>query len=280
MNWLIFALISIVSISVANMYQRLAMRQDESDPIGASILFFFVLTVITGVFAVFKGFVIPPFSQYPFQFAFSCICYALGTIALFRAAKYLDASEMQILSGFGTLVAILGGVLLLGEHIGIKQGIGIILIFSAVFLVQKRHTVSKNKGALYAIVGACLYGLALISDTFVLRTYDAVSYVVVTSFVPGILLLIAYPKTIRRIHTYFTKSMKDVLIYGFFYSIQAISYYAALHYGANLSQMAPFFKAEVLLTVLLAAIFLKEKKHLPLYLLGAALVTVGAILIA
>lgn len=279
MHWLILALISIVSISVANIYQRMAMRDEGSDPIAGAIVFQFVLTFIVGGFALLHGFVFPPFREYPLQFLISSVFYALGTLAYFHAARKIEASEMRIVSAIGTLVPVLGAVLLLGESITVRQVVGMFIILLAVIIVQKKRTFSINRGVMLAIAGSAMYGIGLVSDVFVLRTYDAISYLVVMSLFPGLILLLLHPQKIFQVKVLATTSMKHVFLYGFFYSIQAIAYYTALQSGANLSQLAPLFKAEVILTVLLAAVMLKERRQLLLYLLGALLVAVGALLI-
>jgi uncharacterized membrane protein len=47
MNWIIFALISVASISVASVFQKTAMRDEKSDPVVSSIVFQFFVTALT-----------------------------------------------------------------------------------------------------------------------------------------------------------------------------------------------------------------------------------------
>lgn len=70
-----------------------------------------------------------------------------------------------------------------------------------------------------------------------------------------------------------------MLFLTIFYSAQAVAYYLALQVGANASQLAPIYKSNIILTVLLAVIFLKEKENLTRKLSSAALVTIGVLMI-
>jgi uncharacterized membrane protein len=82
---------------------------------------------------------------------------------------------------------------------------------------------------------------------------------------------------IKKICT--TKYIKNMSLYSGFYGIQAITYYMAIGSGANVSQMSPITRSQVILTVLLAAVFIKERERLPIKIFSAMLVMVGALLI-
>lgn len=280
MNWFVFVIIGVLSISIANIFQRLAMREEVSDPLTSSIFFQFIVTFIMGIFAIFKGFVFPPILEFPINFAFSTLFYAMGTLLIFKAAKRIGASELTILSAFGTFVSILGGVIFLHEIFTPKEFLGTILIIISVLMVQNKLGLSGNKGLVYAILGTSCYALAVVSDTYILKRYDAVSYAVVISLLPGIALFLAKPSVITKFKNFVSqKYLKNIFIFGFFYSMQAIGYYSALNMGANVSQVSPIFKSSIILTIILAVIFLKEKEKLWIKLLSAGIVTIGVLLI-
>ena len=63
------------------------------------------------------------------------------------------------------------------------------------------------------------------------------------------------------------------------YAVQAITYYEAIGHGANASQVAPIIKSEIVLTVFLATIILKETDNLSRKIVSAILVTIGVFLL-
>ncbi|KKU95179.1 hypothetical protein A3A64_03365 [Candidatus Gottesmanbacteria bacterium RIFCSPLOWO2_01_FULL_48_11] len=280
MSWFIFAIISVVSSSVSNIVQRAVMRDKESDPVASSILFQFILTFITGIFALYKGFTAPPIINFPLQFMVSATFYGVGTLCMFQAAKRIEASEKTILSAFGAIVTIVVALIFLNESFTIRQFFGTGLVLLSVVLIQNKLGIVRSIGTLYAILGTSLYAVAVVSDTFILRHYDAISYTPVMSFLPGVVLLLVNPSVIKRFKSILNgRYIRNMFLYGFFYGIQAIMYYLALSLGANASQMAPLFRSEIVLTVLLAVFLLGERKKLGIKLLSAVIVSIGVFLI-
>jgi len=280
MNWMIPAVISVISVSIANIYQKVVMRGKESDPLASSIFFIFFVGCITGVFALIKGFEMPNLIRdWPF-YTLSTICYGLGTLCFFHAAKRIEASEIVILSSFGAIVTILLSVLFLHESFTWVQIIGAICILSSILFAQKNTRIIGNVGSIYSILGTTVYGIAVVSDTYILKRYDAVSFVPVISFLPVIFLLMLQPSKIASFSKYLNYSyLKNIVIYSLFYGIQAIAYYVAIQSGANASRMATIIRSEIILTVLLSAYFLQERDRMMTKIFSAILVTIGVILI-
>ena len=137
-----------------------------------------------------------------------------------------------------------------------------------------------GKGTWYAVITALFYGLAVTNDAFILKTYDAVSYTALILFFPGILLLALRPRAIygfRQLKN--LRFSKNMILLSLFYSAQAIAYYVALEVGVAASQLAIIYKSNIILTVILATIFLREKERIIGKLFAALLVTVGVLLI-
>jgi drug/metabolite transporter (DMT)-like permease len=279
MQWFIFAGINVVASAVSALFQRLAMKKDDSDPVIASILFQFLLTFFGAIFALLTGFRLPSLTLLPYFFL-SGVLYAGGTVALFKSIKRIEASEMSVLAGSGVLFTILISFLFIHERLTSVQFVGALLILCAVVLINyNRKTFRLNTGAWLAILGAACYGTAVVADTYIIKRYDAVSFLPLASFTPGLIISLWYarkiPATIRSLR----HIDRNLLIYSFLYAIQGVTFYLALQYGALVSQMSTISRASIILTVLLAMIFLKEKEKVILKVLSAILVTAGVLLI-
>lgn len=282
MTWFVWAIISVLTTAVANLLQRVVMREKDSDAFGTTVIFQFATAALTGIFAFWNGFVLPPIGAYFWNFLASTLLWGLGSLSLFKAYQTLGSSEIAIISSLGAIVTIISSIVLLGESFTIVKTIGTILILTSIFLViEKKGKFSFKKGTIYALITTLFYGLAVTNDAFILRTYDAVSYTSVVLFLPGVLLLALRPSAIasfkRLKNMTFTKNMLFLTI---FYSTQAVAYYLALQVGGNASQLAPIYKSNIILTVLLAIVFLREKEKLAVKLFSAAIVTVGVLLVA
>ena len=93
-------------------------------------------------------------------------------------------------------------------------------------------------------------------------------------------ILLIKPATIRTIHIFF----KPVLILkmgllGLFYSTSAITIYLAYQAGGDASQLAPISLSRIVLTVVLAELFLNERTYLRNKIVAAVLVTIGVLLL-
>ena len=281
MNWFYLAIFSVISISIANLIQKVLASDEESDPYSYTIVFTLLAAIMTGIFAFFKGFNLPPIGEYPLNFLASSIFYGFGTVLGFKALKTLGASDNVLLTPFGSIVTIISAVIFLNERFGYLRILGAILIFIPIFLLNRSRANFKFKpGTLYALASAALFGLAVTNDAFILKRYDAISYTPVIFILPCIILIILKPSSLKRVGKFLQiKPLLNILLFTFFYSLQAVSYYLALERGAGASQMSVIFKSEIITTVLLATIFLKERKNISLKFIGALLVTVGILLL-
>jgi bacterial/archaeal transporter family protein len=283
MNWLIYALISVVSLSVSNVLQRVLMKDDKSDAYAYSVVTQFFCAAITGLFAVWKGFTLPPITQLPLNFLLMAALYGLGTVFIFKALKMIEASEVTIITTTRSIVTIISALIVLHETFNLSKIIGTTLILGAVFFISKTKSTNLkfNKGVLWAFAMALCYGLAVTNDTFILRHMTNVyAYTSISFLLPGLFLLIINPGTVKKLGFLSqTRVLRNMFLMTLLYSTAAIAFFSALGAGANASQIGPINQSSVILTVLLAAIFLKERDVLWKKLLSTLLVFFGVILL-
>lgn len=279
MSWYFLAAINVIAISVGSLFQKLSMKDDASDPIASSIVFQFLLGAITLVYALIHGLRFPTATLLPF-FLISGILYAVGTVSFFYAYKSIGASEATILGGAGVIFTIVASFVFLKDTLSPVQFFGVVLILSAVVIINMTKEKFKlNKGAWLAILGTGAYGLAVVCDSFIVKHYDAVSYLSLICFLPGTIIYLMYAKRTPAIIRAIRHIDKNLIIFTFLYSIQAITFYVALSVGALVSEISSISRAAIILTVILATIFLKETKHIPRKILAAVLTTIGVLLV-
>lgn len=280
MHWLFLAAINVVASSVAALFQKISMKEAKSDPVISAIAFQFILGLIASVFTLAKGFRLPNSSLIPY-FVGSGALYAVGTVCFFRAIKIIEASEMTIVAGSGVIVTILTSLLFLGDKLSPIQLVGTGLILSAVLLISwEKKSIRINTGTWLALAGTSAYGLAVVFDTFIIRSYSAVSFLPISSFVPGIFLMLWYYRRIPEVVKYSRQVNRNLIIYSILYAIGAITFYLALENGALVGQMSSIARSSIVLTVILAGVILHETKHIGRKIIGALLTTIGVILVA
>lgn len=280
MSWYILAAINVVFTSIAALFQKRAMNNDTSDPVASSIVFQFLLGCITLAYAMFRGFHVPDIHFLPF-FLISGILYAAGTIAFFHAYKLIEASEIGILSGFGSVMAIIGAYIFLHNVLSPYQFVGAALVIFAVVIINLTKSKLKlNNGAWLTILGTSSYGLANVCDAYIVKSFDAVSYLAIMCFIPGVLIYLRYSTRTKAIVRAVKHIDRNLFIFTVLYAVQAVAFYMALSSGALVAQLNVIIRASIILTVVLATVFLKEHDRLPRKIVAAILTTIGVLLVS
>ena len=132
---------------------------------------------------------------------------------------------------------------------------------------------------LFALLGTSCYGLALVFDGYNLKFYDAISYLPIISFLPGFMLLLSFPRHIPKLVNDIRRINIHLVIYSLLYVTSAVTFFLPIQNGALVSQMTSVGRVSIILTVILAMIFLKERSHLAKKFVGALLATLGILLI-
>jgi len=284
MSWFVLAVLSIIAASIANILNKILMDEGKSDAMLSSIIFQLTLTFFFVIIAIFKGFVMPPIWQYPLNFALAGFFYGMGTYCIFKALKYIESSEATIISSSVVLITIASAFIFLHERLTLTNIIGVILIVIAVIGVSLKNRAGKKdldkKGIYYALGMALFYGLGATNDAFLINRVDTISYLIIISFLPGLFLTIISPKSLLKI-SYYVKPRNafNMIVFSFFYVVSAISFYLALRQGAQVSQLSSITRASVVLTVILAAIFLKENDRFWQKIFFGCLVLIGVFLV-
>ncbi|MFZ2206895.1 MAG: DMT family transporter [Microgenomates group bacterium] len=280
LSWHYFALATVLTGSISNIILRVLMKKEESDPILFTIVFQFILTGVVLLYALFKGFVFPPPSFLWPRLMLSALLYAAGSLCSFYASKHLPAGENAIVTAGGSIITIILGILFLGDSFGMMKVIGVGSIVASIVVLYARVRMKMNTGLWYAMGVMVFYAVAVVNDIIIIKSYNAISFVPLMCFLPGVILALIFPKkTIKMYKLLNPTSLSHIGIYSVFYGASAITYYQALGAGATVSQLSPISRASIIATVLLAALFLGERKQVKRKMVSAALVSIGVFLL-
>lgn len=281
MTWFLLSIISITAIAIANLFQRILMKDETSNVVAYSLVFELMGASLIGLFAFAQGFIMPPIQELWLNFGLMTILYASGTILLFKALRTTEASKAIILRSSSAFWTIIVALTFLGESFNPVKVLGIGLILGGIVLVSLRKEAARfNKGDLYVLGSALCFGVAFANDTFILRQSDALSYTALAFLLPGLLILAMKPGAIKDTRLFLKPYvLLRMTILVFFSSIATITAYLAYQQGGAASQLAAITQSAVILTVILAAIFLRERSHLPRKFIAAVIATAGVLLI-
>lgn len=282
MNWLLFALLSVLGTTFSNIYRRISMDRDNLDPVVTSIVFQFLGAFMIGSVAFIHGFKMPPIAEYPVNFLLNGFLWGIATLLLFKTYQYLEASEATILVTLEAIVAIIASILFLNEQFNLLKVIGTILIISAViFISYNKKKVKINKGVFYAMGYSVFAGLGITNDAFLTHKSDPLSFLTIAFLLPGIFILVTQFGRIKLENLKFNKTqVKSIILLTFFYAFAAAAWFLSIASGGQASQITPINQSSIILTIILATIFLKERKNISKKIICAIIVGIGVILLA
>lgn len=282
MNWLLLTLFSVLVASVATILQRILMKGDKSNPYSYAIVFHFLLGFLNLGFALWYGSHFSLFSGNVFVLILASFLWGACSVFLFKALQLVEASEITIVSGLRVIVTIVASVVLLQEVFNVQKVFGAaIILVSTLLVVNIKDGFKFNKGLLYVLLMTIFAGLAIVADSVNVQHYDVLAYNTITNFLTGFIILAFWPKALREWRHFIQPNfLMKMLPLGIFSTAQGIMYLMALAYGGNTAQVGTIRQSSVIVTVLLAIIFLNERDNLGRKLIAAILVTFGVFLLS
>lgn len=285
MSWQIAIAISVVLSSVSTILQRVLLRENKSDPIAYSALFQIICGVIIFAFGFFTSPIGLPNNLWGLlpNLALMLGVYSLGNVLVFKALKAGEVSTFTIIFALRALVTVFVSSLILGEVFRVNQLIGGGLIITAIVLVNlKRASLKFSRADRFALGAAVCFGLANTNDRILLGSFELYTYVSLAFIAPGIFLFLVRPqKIIQTSAIIFSPIIKSIAIRSLIFSVSAVTYFIALGSAASSSsQIAVVGLTSVVLTVVLSAIFLKERENFAIKGVALALTFIGTLLVS
>lgn len=281
MVWQFWLLLSILSEVFGRLFQRSLLEKDKSDPIAYAILFQVTTGLLLFSLAFIKGFSIPSLSPILINLLLMPFLYGFANIFIFKSLKTVEASIFTVLFSSRTLWIVLLALILLNEAFSPQQFLGAGLILTGVILVSfKKKHLTLSKGELYALLAAIFFSAAIINDSYIVKSFDVVSYLSIAFTLPGLFIWIIYPRSTPQIR----KIIKSNVIFklsllSLVYGVSAVSYLTAYQIGSNAAQMATLFQTSSILTVFAGIVFLRERTRLFLKLIAGIISFIGVILV-
>ena len=282
MSWVAITLLSVLVVSVANIFQKVLMKGDKSDPYSYAVIFHFLLGVICLAFGFVYGADFSYANGNIYFLLLSSALWGLCTIFLFKALQLIGSSEVTIVSTVRVIVIIIASVLFLNETFDLYKLLGSILIIIATFLiVDWKQGFKLDRGFVYALIMTTFAGLAIVTDSVNVRHYDVIAYNTAVNFLSACIILAFAPRSLGNWRPFFQFSfLKTMVPLAILAATQGTLYLLALSYGGNTAQVGTIRQATVIVTVILAVMFLHERENLGRKIVAAFLVTVGVVLLS
>jgi drug/metabolite transporter (DMT)-like permease len=257
------------------------LREEQSEPVSYAFVFQIFVSLLIFLFALYRGFKLPSFVHFIPYLILMSLLYALASLSLFKSFQTTEASEVVVILASRSIWTALAAGIFLGESIGIQRIIGTLLVVLGVMAISwKSGKWRLNKGHLFALTAAVFFGVAFTNDAFLLNHFDVFSYNTLAFFLPALTILSFRPRLISKLKLFLHKGrLTKMLSTSFFYGLSAVTMGLSYQSGGDASQIAPISQSSIVLTVILAFFFLKERGNLLNKILGAFIVFGGVLLL-
>lgn len=280
MPWYFYITVNVIIFSLATLYQRVILKNSK-DP----VLFYIINGITAGLmlltYGFWMGFKLPNFSDISLNLIIMTIFLGVGNMLNFNALKKVDASEFTVLFSTRAVWSVVGAILILGESFGVKQIIGASLIIASVFLVSwKKKSIRLNEGEMLTLAAAALFGLEFVNDTYLLNSVDLFFYLPLIFLFPALFIGVLNYKKVIRIQNYVSfRDFLKLVVLALLFAVSATATLTAYTLGHNAAQIAVLNQTSTILIVLLGIIFLNERNHMKLKILGALISLIGVYLV-
>lgn len=280
MEWYWYLIINVCVFSLATLYQRVILK-NSPDPIVYFVFNGFCGGVMLLAYGLFVGFKIPNIYDISLNLILMSALLGFGNMLTFSGLKRVEASEFTVLFSTRALWSVVAAILLLGESFNLKQVIGAGLIITSVFLVSwKKKNFRLTEGEMLILAAASFFGLEFVNDTYLVGRVDLFFYLPLIFIFPAIFVGIMHYKRVLRIRKIlnFKDSLQLVLL-ALLFAVSATATLSAYQRGHNAAQIAILNQTSTILIVFLGIIFLKERSHIKLKIIGAIISLIGVFLV-
>ncbi|MBI2430560.1 MAG: DMT family transporter [Candidatus Levybacteria bacterium] len=282
MSWQVLIAVSLLCYSVTTLLQRVFLKDSKINPVLFAIYFQFFTGVFIGIFGfALSDMSLPPLRPFLGNLLLMAVLYALANTLIFNALKQIEASRFAIIFSSRTLFTIFASSLLLKEGLTLQQFGGAFLILTGIVVANmKTKMFIFGKTEFLVLVAAACFGFALTNDSFLLKSFSLYPYAFINLIFPAIFLFLLNISKIKDGSFFFkAKFFGRMIVISFLYAVSVLTFFSALQTSGNSSQISAISTVSVIITVILAIIFLKEQENMGKKILGAILSFIGLLLI-
>jgi drug/metabolite transporter (DMT)-like permease len=283
MSWKLLIGISVVFSAFTSILIRIIQKDKKINPIIFSILFQFMTGFIVLIFGLLKEQIIfPPIQPLMLNLFLMALLYGFANIFIFKALRLIEVSKFTIIFTNRIFFTVLASSILLKEGLKINQLFGLLLIIGAIIIVNLRSTKIKfQKGDLFAILAAILFGFALTNDKYLLKFFNFYTYTFINFMLPSLLCGGIYYSQLKELKYLLKPNIfMKIIILCIVVAISVSSFFWAFQIGNNSSQIVSLSLTNVIVAVLLSIVFLGERENIVKKIIAGILSFVGVLLLS
>ncbi|MEO5950473.1 MAG: DMT family transporter [Candidatus Saccharimonadales bacterium] len=281
MSWQLFTAISVLTLSSSVLLQRILLFKDKTDPYAYAVIFQGLVGILLTVLAIIIGFKLPNIEKLIIPAIISVVAFGIGHIIYAKTLQIVEASAFSVLFATQAIWIMMLGIILFHESLTILQLVGSLFIFASVgLLIKNIRSLTIDKGTALGLLTGILFGIAITSWSYVGRHTDGLSWAAISFIGTAIVAFTAKPSSMHKMPPLLTgKLFPKLLVLGVLYAIGSVAMLFAYKEG-TFSVVTPLRQTSIIVTVLLALLFLPgERNRLRIKLAASLICFIGVMLI-
>lgn len=285
MDWLFLTILAICSRSLMSVAVKLLSNRAKISPITQAVLFTGAATGLSVLISPFIGGI--SFNGLSGLWLITVLmisAQAGGNILFFKGLATLEASVAAIAFSSLLLWGSILSIAFLDSSFSYQQIAGIALLFLAILLVQYKKGVKRIEPAiLYILSSALLFAIFQVSSAELSKTMPAGTYLLLSFGGATLIVWLAYIKQVHKDFKTILKHKTSVAQATVFASTCSMGYfvfsYFAYRNAPDRGVVVVLLTSQVILSVILGIIFLKEYGQIKRKLTAGVLAVIAGILI-
>ncbi len=283
-TWFFLSLISVIAISGADLLQQhLLQIKDPLNERASTVLVLLVQSFLSLPLIFLLGLHTELVKLLDLQLFLKFLLVAVigssGVLLYFRSLKVKNISLSVILAMFSVVVSTTLGIVFFQESTGFLKFFGILLIMSAVILVQwKNNLLERNH--FFALIAGVSFGVSYTLDKSIVTQINPLLYILVGFFFSSLASFLSGPfKVIDSIKSKPLKSFYPIVISSLGYFLFNLFTYLSYLYGGEVGRVDAINNTSVFLIILFEFFVLKETSSLGKKIITALIAFIGVALL-
>ena len=246
------------------------------------------LTVLVEMIAGILSLFLIPFFEIKFPsdiriyllFFLATIFYTIQDRLATISRSDLEASTYGILKQLSNVFILVMGFISFKEKLTVEKLLGaILLIGSNIFVFFRKDSWKNKKYIIIGVVANIAMGIALFLDVSTSTNFNLAIYISLTLLIPALInSLVEKIKFTDLRYEYKINKSKLILLTGILWSVMMLSKLLSYRFG-EVTKIAPLCSLSVMLNVIVAYVFFKERDNLLRKIIASIFIIIGVFLI-
>jgi drug/metabolite transporter (DMT)-like permease len=285
MNWIVFTILAILFRAIYSLATRVLSVSVKVSAITQSVLMTTLASLLSLILSPFLGgFSFSHLGEIWIPLTLMIVSSSVGNIIYFKGQEHLDTGTTQIAFSSIVIWGTFLSLLFLGSHFSLLQFAGILLLLCAIIMIQYEKTAFKPSPAiLYILASAGIFAVFQVTSAQVSKVLPAGTALPFEYIGSTLLVAAIYWKKVQKEFGTLKANSKNTLQAGFFASGSTLLYYLFAYIAYSLAPdrgiVVLLLTTQVIVSVLLGLIFLKEREGIKRKLLAAIIAVAASIMI-